>query len=80
MMQVRAYRESGPVLLEQDFSPEWNACDSCGGLIDTGDFDRLTLQALQRLPATVADKRNTLEVLLLSVSNGLRESGMIRIR
>ena len=46
-VQVRAYRESGPVLLEKNFTPEWKACDSCGELIDAGDFDGLTTRAVQ---------------------------------
>jgi len=26
-VQVRAYRESGPIFLEQNFAPEWEACE-----------------------------------------------------
>jgi hypothetical protein len=48
-VRVRAVMEIGPLLQEHRFTPEWEACDSCGELIDNGDWDGLTTRVMQSL-------------------------------
>jgi len=50
-VRVRAFVESGPLLQEQRFNPEREACERCGKLIDAGDWDGLATQVMRSLAA-----------------------------
>ena len=79
-VRVRAFVESGPQLQEHHFTPEWEACDSCGKLIDAGDWDGLTTRVMHSLaPLGVPESEAIKEWLQLTYGE-LKAAGMVRVR
>ncbi len=79
-MQVRRYLESGPLLLEHNFTPEREACEPCGKLIDAGDWDGLATRAVQCLTARGIPVREVVKECLQSTYVELKAVGMVRVR
>ena len=79
-VRVRAFMESGPLLQEHHFTPEWVACDSCGELIDAGDWDGLTTRVMDRLAALGVPASEAVEDWLRSTCGELKTARMVRVR
>lgn len=77
---VEAYRESGPMLLEENFSPSWEVCESCGMLIDASDFDGLAIRTVQCMAAVGIQLREAVNDLLRRTCHELQAAGMVRIQ
>jgi hypothetical protein len=80
IVRVRAFMESGPLLQEQRFTPEWEACDSCGDLIDAGDWDGLTTRVMRSLAALGVPASQAVKDWLQSTYGELKAAGMVRVR
>jgi hypothetical protein len=79
-VRVRAFMESGPLLQEQHFTPEWGACVSCGDLIDAGDWDGLTRRVLHSLAAMGVPASEPVKDWVQSTYGELKAAGMVRVR
>jgi hypothetical protein len=79
-VRVRAFAESGPVLQEHHFTPEWEACDACSNLIDAGDWDGLTTRVMQSLGALGVPESEAIKEWLQVTYHELKTAGMVRVR
>jgi hypothetical protein len=74
---MRAFVESGPLLQEHHFTPEWEAC---GKLIDAGDWDGLATRVMHSLAALGVFASEAVEEWLQSTYGELKAAGMVRVR
>ena len=79
-VRVRAYMESGLVFQEHRFTPEWEACEDCGKLIDAGDWDGLATRVMHSLANLGVPACEAVEEWLQSTYGELKVAGMVRIR
>jgi hypothetical protein len=79
-VRARAFVESGPLLQEHRFTPEWEACESWGELIEAGDWDGLTARVMQSLAALGVPASEAIKEWLQSTYGELKAAGMVRVR
>ena len=79
-VRMRAFMESGPVLQEHHFTPEWEACDPCGKLIDADDWDALATRVMHSLAALGVPASEAIKEWLQSTYGELKAAGMVRVR
>ena len=79
-VRVRAFVESGPMLQEHRFTPEWEACEGCGNLIDAGDWDALVARVMQSLADLGVPASEAVKEWLQSTYGELKAAGMVRVR
>ena len=79
-VRVRAFVESGPMLQEHRFTPEWEACEGCGNLIDAGDWDGLATRVAHSLAALGVPASEAVKEWLQSTYGELKAAGMARVR
>ena len=79
-VRVRAFVESGPQFQEHHFTPEWEACDSCGNIIDAGDWDGLAMRVMRSLDALGVPTTEAIKEWLHSTYGELKAAGMMRVR
>ena len=79
-VRVRAFVESGPLLQEHQYAPEWEACDSCGELIDAGDWDSLTMRVMHSLATLGVPECEAIKEWLQLTYGELKAAGMVRVR
>jgi hypothetical protein len=79
-VRVRAFMESGPLLQEHQFTPEWEACGRCGNLIDAGDWEGLVARVMQSLADLGVPASEPVKEWLQSTYGELRAAGMKRVR
>jgi|GEM_PF-961086 len=79
-VRVRAFMESGPLLQEHRFTPEWGTCDPCGNLIDAGDWDGLATRVMQSLADLGVPASEAVEEWLQSTYGELKAAGMVRVQ
>jgi hypothetical protein len=79
-VRMRAFVESGPLLQEQHFTPEWEACEHCGELIDAGDWDGLATRVLHSMAALGVPASDAVKDWLKSTYGELKAAGMVRVR
>ena len=79
-VRMRAFMESGPVLQEHHFTPEWEACNPCGKLIDAGDWDGLATRVMHSLAALGVPASEAIKEWLQATYGELQAAGMVRVR
>ena len=79
-VRMRTFMESGPLLQEHHFTPEWEACEPCGKLIDAGDWDGLATRVMHSLAALGVPASEAIKEWLQSTYGELKAAGMVRVR
>jgi hypothetical protein len=79
-VRMRAFVESGPLLQEHRSTPEWEACEHCGKLIDAGDWTGLATGVMRSLTALGMPASKDVKDWLQSTYGELKAAGMVRVR
>ena len=79
-VRLRTFMESGPLLHEQHFTPDWEVCEPCGTLIDAGDWDGLTTRVMDTLAALGVPASEAVTEGLRLTYGELKSAGMVRVR
>jgi hypothetical protein len=81
VVRMQAFVESGRKIgPDQQFTPDWEACNECGDLIDAGNWKGLQERAMRWMKNWGVPADDTTKTFISSLYGELEKAGLVRTR